>query len=211
MKRCPICNRTYANDEFAFCLADGTLLSAPYNPIEARKIAPTLYNNEPQVTEVLQPQAKVYKEDKKANSSTKSVGSRRKWTETDFLSEVTKTTDKEIALSVLELYHRSKEVAGRIDFGSGTRRGSFNVKFTHINTRSLYTVFSDGTLELNFPWLQDSEKSAAVAERFGRELRILFGSAIPDNFLQKYVSIKVEQWSSKINSFMRTVREVTKI
>jgi uncharacterized protein len=32
MKRCPKCNRTYADDTFSFCLADGALLSAPYNP-----------------------------------------------------------------------------------------------------------------------------------------------------------------------------------
>ncbi len=32
MKRCPQCNRTYADETITFCLADGTLLSAPYDP-----------------------------------------------------------------------------------------------------------------------------------------------------------------------------------
>jgi TonB family protein len=31
MKRCPTCNRTYADESISFCLADGTLLSAPYD------------------------------------------------------------------------------------------------------------------------------------------------------------------------------------
>ena len=31
MKRCPECNRTYSDDTIAFCLADGALLSAPYD------------------------------------------------------------------------------------------------------------------------------------------------------------------------------------
>jgi hypothetical protein len=30
VKRCPECNRTYADDTLSFCLADGFLLSAPY-------------------------------------------------------------------------------------------------------------------------------------------------------------------------------------
>ena len=34
MKRCPQCNRTYSEDSFSFCLADGALLSAPYNSEE---------------------------------------------------------------------------------------------------------------------------------------------------------------------------------
>lgn len=32
MKRCPSCNRTYADETMSFCLADGSLLSAPYDP-----------------------------------------------------------------------------------------------------------------------------------------------------------------------------------
>jgi hypothetical protein len=32
MKKCPECNRTYADETFAFCLADGALLSASYDP-----------------------------------------------------------------------------------------------------------------------------------------------------------------------------------
>lgn len=32
MKRCSKCNRTYSDETMSFCLADGTLLSAPYYP-----------------------------------------------------------------------------------------------------------------------------------------------------------------------------------
>jgi hypothetical protein len=32
IKRCPTCARTYADDSISFCLADGALLSAPYDP-----------------------------------------------------------------------------------------------------------------------------------------------------------------------------------
>ncbi len=32
IKKCPTCARTYADDSISFCLADGALLSAPYDP-----------------------------------------------------------------------------------------------------------------------------------------------------------------------------------
>ena len=32
MKKCPSCNRTYSDETITFCLADGALLSAPYDP-----------------------------------------------------------------------------------------------------------------------------------------------------------------------------------
>jgi uncharacterized protein len=49
MKRCPECNRTYADEMFAFCLADGALLSAPYDP-DATLILPTAINSDPSTT-----------------------------------------------------------------------------------------------------------------------------------------------------------------
>lgn len=39
MKRCPKCNRTYFDETFAFCLADGSLLTAPFDP-EATQVMP---------------------------------------------------------------------------------------------------------------------------------------------------------------------------
>lgn len=41
MKSCPKCNRTYSDETFAFCLADGSLLTAPFDP-EATQVLPTV-------------------------------------------------------------------------------------------------------------------------------------------------------------------------
>lgn len=51
MKRCPTCDRTYADDSTTFCLADGSLLSAPYDPGATQRIPVRLTSPPP--TEVL--------------------------------------------------------------------------------------------------------------------------------------------------------------
>jgi hypothetical protein len=56
MKSCPSCNRTYPDDTLAFCLMDGAVLSAPYDPSETR--APPRRSNEPPPTEVISAPAK---------------------------------------------------------------------------------------------------------------------------------------------------------
>lgn len=43
MKSCPQCRRTYSDETLSFCLEDGALLSAPYNPQETN--APTFVLN----------------------------------------------------------------------------------------------------------------------------------------------------------------------
>lgn len=50
MKRCAQCGRTYADESLAFCLDDGSLLSAPYDPNATVRMSPP---TNPTATEVL--------------------------------------------------------------------------------------------------------------------------------------------------------------
>jgi hypothetical protein len=52
IKKCPTCNRTYSDDSITFCLADGSLLSAPFDP-QATLHIPVSHHTEPPATEVL--------------------------------------------------------------------------------------------------------------------------------------------------------------
>jgi cytoskeletal protein RodZ len=56
MKSCPTCDRTYPDDTLAFCLADGSILSAPYDPATTRSTRPARDTNPPP-TEVFNPGA----------------------------------------------------------------------------------------------------------------------------------------------------------
>jgi len=47
MKSCPTCNRTYADDTFTFCLDDGALLSAPYDPQSTLQIPAARHTEQP--------------------------------------------------------------------------------------------------------------------------------------------------------------------
>lgn len=51
MKSCPTCNRTYPDDTLAFCLIDGAVLSAPYDPQTKQPYQQPA--NEPPPTEIL--------------------------------------------------------------------------------------------------------------------------------------------------------------
>lgn len=47
MKRCPACDRTYGDDSITFCLADGSLLSAAYDPETTQRIPARLTSPAP--------------------------------------------------------------------------------------------------------------------------------------------------------------------
>lgn len=52
MKACPTCKRTYSDDTLSFCLVDGAILSAPYEPHETARI-PAARSTDPAATEIL--------------------------------------------------------------------------------------------------------------------------------------------------------------
>src|SRR6266853_1688306 len=54
MKSCPACNRTF-EDTFTFCLVDGSILSAPFDP-QATRQNPNVRDTSPPPTEVMPPQ-----------------------------------------------------------------------------------------------------------------------------------------------------------
>jgi hypothetical protein len=54
MKSCPTCNRTYADETLTFCLVDGSILSAPFDPHGTLRI-PASRSTDPAPTEVLYP------------------------------------------------------------------------------------------------------------------------------------------------------------
>ncbi|MDT4965511.1 MAG: hypothetical protein QOJ64_248 [Acidobacteriota bacterium] len=61
MKSCPTCNRTF-EDTFTFCLVDGSILSAPFDP-QATKQGPNVRDTSPPPTQVMPPQNFPYSKD----------------------------------------------------------------------------------------------------------------------------------------------------
>lgn len=52
IKECPTCKRTYSDQSITFCLADGSLLSAPFDP-QATHDSPVSHSSERRPTEVM--------------------------------------------------------------------------------------------------------------------------------------------------------------
>ena len=62
MKACPTCQRTYADEALTFCLVDGSILSAPYDPHEtlhlpATRITDPIHAQPPPPSTIQSPQA----------------------------------------------------------------------------------------------------------------------------------------------------------
>jgi len=154
---------------------------------------------------------KLYGAEIKKVGSSASSSIRRTWDENTFFDHAMEQLPASIVTNLREIYDFSKRHANDLAWGSGTQTGSFNPKFNVVHpTKSLYTVWSNGILDLNFKWLTDAQ-SAAIAERIGHELQQLPGMPIPQNFPERFVRLKAEQWSPQTSAIIRVFHDILQL
>lgn len=134
-----------------------------------------------------------------------SVRPRGNWNEASFFEDAEKQLSPQNVERLRKLYQFSVEHA-QLSWGTGAL-GSFSAKFANVSVaKSLYSVFSNGNLWLNFGWLGDEERAAAGAEKFGHELKRLAGFDLPDDFQQRRLIINAEGWLHLYENFINVVR-----
>ena len=132
---------------------------------------------------------------------------RKKWDETGFFNEVSSKLDKKYLDSIKKLFDFSKQEADQISWGTGISRGSFNPKFNKINVRSLYSVFTDGTLQINF-WLNDNDETKRIKKIYGNSLMRIKDFSIPKEFTETHVNIPIEKWYAHVDEFIKIIKEI---
>lgn len=146
---------------------------------------------------------------KKTVGTTSSASKRRKWDEQSFFDDASNHLEPDLLARLHTIYEWSQKQSDEITWGTGSKRGSFTPKFNHVTDKSVYNIFSDGKMWINFPYLQQSEKSIEYGIRLGEELKKEVPSLpVPDNFMGEYVTIPFEQWEPVLDDFIKVLENV---
>ena len=129
----------------------------------------------------------------------------KKWDEASFFQDLEERTDAHTVAAVRKLYEFSKERADEISWGRGTGTGSFNPKFKYIAPQSLYTVWSNGRITVNFGWLT-GDRAEDLRERLRTMLKEIpaVTKYIPDKG-SKSPGIPVDAWVPVCDEFLATL------
>lgn len=147
---------------------------------------------------------------KDLTSSSSLLYSRKKWDENSFFLETENKLRKEYLEAIKKLFNFSKKEADQISWGTGSSKGSFNSRFNNISVRSLYSVFTDGSLQINFGWLRDNENTIRIKEILGNRLMRIKEFSIPKDFSEKWVSIPIENWYNHVDEFIEIIKDLIK-
>ena len=136
-----------------------------------------------------------------------SVSRRKKWDENSFFEDAKRKPAFYDA--VRKLYKFSQQKANEISWGTGSTTGSFNPKFHSISKRSIYTVWSDGRLTINYGWLDDNEHMIQFREKLRFELKKI--KSIANYVLKsgdKYPIIPPIAWTPVVEKLMRIIKKL---
>lgn len=152
---------------------------------------------------------KLYGAEVKKDIGVASSSERGNWDEQSFFEDARKRLNEKELKALIELYDFSKENADEIRWGTGTARGSFNVKFYKISNKSIYSVFSEGTIHLNFGWLHDNEETKKYRDMFKSELdKIGLGHKIPNDYDKKYPVLRIKDWQNIVYDFINAIKNL---
>lgn len=131
------------------------------------------------------------------------------WDEYSFFAEAGKRLNAPELKAVRRLYDYSIKWA-RVTWGSGAKKGTFNAKFDHVKSKSVYSVATNGDLYLNFAWLSDSAAGAEAVRQLGQKLRRLRGFNLPDNYPEKYITVPIARWVDQVDEFTSIIDDVVR-
>lgn len=143
-------------------------------------------------------------------TSKSSPSQRRKWSETSFFEELESNTNSEQSTKVKKMYEYFKEDSDKINWGTGSTRGSFNVTYENVCPRSVFTVWSDGKLTVNYGWLDQPESASKLRDILRDKFDSKFGQDQESQWKNYDLNMWVEETDWICKTISNTVKEVTK-
>ncbi|MCD6520140.1 MAG: hypothetical protein J7M05_09490 [Anaerolineae bacterium] len=132
----------------------------------------------------------------------------KQWNEELFFEALAENIGEEGVMAVRSLYERVLSRGFKVSWGRGAQRGSLGVKALGLSSSSLFTVWTDGRLQLNFGWLVGSEVAEAFCEAYWEEVGSRLGWSLPAHWHNTYPSFLFPQWSPQMDDFLNLIEEL---
>lgn len=149
------------------------------------------------------------------SSKTGKTSSRKRWDPDRFFNDVNKRLQLDITEAINELYEFTKDNADNVYWGTGASTGSFTFhKIYRDLPLSIFSVYSDGYLYLNFGYMKDKEIDDQFLESFRDMLNDIPQMRIPEDITKgrKFPGIKIELLTQpeSMDKFQKAVLKLSK-
>ena len=136
-------------------------------------------------------------------------GEHRKWDEGQFFAHAQENLSAEQVQAIRELYDLRRSEKYEIRWGTGRHVGTINLVVPGIFHKSVFSVWSDGKLTLNFGWFVGNDVLDKFRDDLAAALATELAVTFPDDLKAKYPKLQPEVWVSKVTGVIRVLKEIT--
>ena len=137
-------------------------------------------------------------------TGTGGTGGRRHWDETSFLLRLQFGESRRAECNPAALCVRTGYWS-RCEMGERDNHRLVQPPISCVSVGSLFTVSSNGALDLNFAWLHDTPESDAFCERYINQIRKSGFCPVPPGYETRFVSAGVH-WHSNVETLINALR-----
>jgi len=101
----------------------------------------------------------------------------------------------------------SLEKADKIGWGAG-KTPAFSPKFLKVAGRSIYSVYADGNMSVNFGWLNQTDEETRFRERLADELKTIPAFASKDKLPGGDMRFSMDEWGPEVEKFIAVLEKV---
>ena len=101
-----------------------------------------------------------------------------------------------------------ESLGATLAWGTGAINGSVNPKWAKFSKRSVLTASTDGTLSLNFEWLNGNEREMAFRDRLISAIRSGTDLRLADDCAEHYPKFPWPEWEPTIDTLIDVLRKV---
>ena len=153
---------------------------------------------------------KLFGTEVKKEITTVSVSSqRRTWNEKDFFEEAENLLENDQVTIMKNLYNYFLQNSDQIRWGTGVVRGSFNPIYNKLGPKSILTVFTDGTLQLNYAWFHGDDKKLKSREILMEVFSRLFTLPAEDG-QAKFPTYPISVWGDRVDDIIEAIAALVK-
>jgi len=150
---------------------------------------------------------KIYGSEVKKDINVSSSSERVSWTEDMLLKQARESLSEENYQAFKSLYDFSKQNADEVRFGSG-KTGSFNPIWNSVRDKSLFSLYTNGRLGINFHWLVKEDGSNAKQIESLKNQLDQIGFDIPENYTEVRPGYDPEEWAPLLDGFKKAIENI---
>jgi len=165
---------------------------------------------EHQATKIVAPTLFGYTEEAREVKKIRTVtaGQRGRWDKDSFFNDAKEKLTEQEVNAIRGVLGKSQELRCELSWGTGKTCGSFSVKWPHLAKTSIFSVYSDGRLVINYGNFSITPEQKEIAKFLMEEAASKLGFSVSEDYQLRFPNYPINDWAGKASEFIQVLESL---